>query len=187
MHLMNKIKAVNKVFRQLETHISGFKEKSELSCVSNCGLCCSKPNIDATILEFLPAAYALYLSGKYEDIINNIEDKKDDVCVFYNPFSKGWSCSNYMERGLVCRLFGFSARENKHNKLTLVTCKSIKSSIDVDKLQNKLKYAPKMSSYYMKLFGIEPKLAIEYFPINQSIKKALEIVILHFRYAKKPA
>ena len=187
MYLTKKIKAVEKAFRQLGAHISRFKKESNLNCVANCGACCSKPDIEATVMEFLPAAYFLYLTGEYNVVLNTIAAKQDNACIFYMPFARGGYCSNYQYRGLVCRLFGFSVSTDKQGAPVLVTCKPIKSSTDINKIKHTLRHAPEMSAYYLKLFGIDPKLTTHYFPINQAIKKALDMVLMHFQYTKKPA
>ena len=108
MYLINKIKAINKVYDQLDSHILNFKENSSISCKSNCGICCQKSNIEATVLEFLPAAMSLYQSGKYEQVMNHAEIDPCGLCVFYNPFIQEGFCSHYQNRGLICRLFGFA-------------------------------------------------------------------------------
>lgn len=185
MYLLNKIKAVNKVYEQLEKHNSNFRIKSCLSCIPDCGECCLTNHIEATVLEFLPAAYNLYLSGKYESILEAIENKIDEICVFYNPFSREGFCSDFQNRGMVCRLFGFAAKTNKKNEKVLAACKHIKSLIQPEKLKSSVLYAPEMSSYYMKLYCIDPWLATLHLPINGSIKKAIEIVAMHFQYKKK--
>ncbi len=185
MYLLNKIKAVNKIYKQLEKHNSAFRMKSCLSCIPDCGECCLTNNIEATVLEFLPAAYNLCFSGKYESIIESIENKTDEICVFYNPFSGQGFCSNYVNRGLICRLFGFAVKTNKRNEKVLTTCKHIKSLIQPEKLKSNISHAPEMSSYYMQLYCIDPCLATLHLPINSSIQKAVEIVSMHFQYKKK--
>jgi Fe-S-cluster containining protein len=187
MYLKYTIKSVTRIFREADLHIATFQFQSKLSCAPNCGWCCTKSNIEATVLEFLPAAYNLYLSGQFNTILDSIENKTDTLCVFYNPFSDEGFCSYYHTRGLVCRLFGFSKKTDKTGAHTLVTCKPIKQLINFKNMQNILPDAPEMSEYYLRLYGIDPSLAIHYLPINQSIKKALEIVLLHFQYKKKPA
>jgi Fe-S-cluster containining protein len=187
MHLTRKIHAVNRILRQADKHIETFKTQSKITCLPNCGLCCTRTDIESTITEFLPATYKLYLSGEYNTILENIEYKTDTICVFYNPFSNEGFCSHYQTRGLICRLFGFSTRTEKSGIRTLVTCKPIKQVLGFNESQYILSFAPEMSEYYLKLYGIDPKLTIQYLPINQSIKKALEIVLHHFQYKKKPA
>ncbi len=47
--------------------------------------------------------------------------------------------------------------------------------------------APQMAAWYMKLYGIDPRLSVQYFPVNEAIKKVLEMVLLDARFRKRPA
>ncbi len=187
MPILKKIQDVNKVLHQADNHILNFRSHSKLACAKNCGHCCIKTDISATILEFLPGAYHMYTSGQCDTILKRIALNKNNQCVFYTPFSNGGFCSHYHDRGLICRLFGYSAKTDKYGNRILSTCKSIKNLIENNKLQVDLALAPEMSDYYMELFGIDPQLSIQYFPINEAIKKAIEIVSLHFQYEKTTA
>jgi Fe-S-cluster containining protein len=187
MYLTNKIRAINKVFGQLESHISSFQELSSISCAFNCGMCCHKNDIETTVIEFLPAAMSLYLSGESGKIFSQLENNPAGICVFYNPVGSEGYCSQYHNRGLVCRLFGFATKKGKKGIPSLVACKIIKQSLDPVLLEKTLKEAPEMVNYYMKLYSIDPSLSIQYFPINVSIRKAMEIVLFHFEYTKKSA
>ena len=64
MQLHHKVRAVEKVFSSLQKEIESFQGESGLSCVANCGFCCTKADIEASALEFLPLAYALYKKGE---------------------------------------------------------------------------------------------------------------------------
>ncbi|MGD2035925.1 MAG: YkgJ family cysteine cluster protein [Bacteroidales bacterium] len=185
MDLIKKIKAVEKVFRQLEIQNSRFRQRSSLACKSNCGDCCLKNDIEATVLEFLPVAYFLYMSGQHEKIMEEINCRHDRVCIFCNPFGEKGFCSIYENRGLLCRLFGFACRTDKRNRNILVTCRHIKNTILPEKLENILPEAANMASYYLKLYAIDPGLSIMYYPLNHAIQKALEITSLHFDYKNK--
>ena len=187
MTIDDKIKRVKRIYRQLDIHNSTFKRASGMACPENCGECCKKPDIEATVLEFLPAAYELYLSGEYEGILERLSSNEDPICVFFNPFREGGNCSMYGNRGLVCRLFGFSTRPDRNGKVVLVTCSILKRSMDQVIPGNNLQKAPVMPSYYMKLFGIDPQMSTTYFPVNEAIRKALEIVLFQFSHRKKPA
>ena len=187
MYLKQKINTVNALFRQADRHVSGFQAKSKLTCISNCNYCCTKADIETTIIEFLPAAYHLFITDEYNQVLDNIENKTDESCVFFNPFNPSGACTYYAHRGMLCRLFGFSRKTGKDGSLILTTCKPLKASIDLASIQPTLKHAPELANYYLKLFGIDQKLSVQYFPINQSIRKAIEIVVLHFQYRKKPA
>ncbi len=187
MALIEKIHSVNRIYRQLAIHNSYFKKASGIGCPPGCSACCINPEINATILEFLPAAYDLCLKGAYEPVLTAIDERGDSGCIFYNPMNEGGACSNYQNRGLICRLFGSSSKLDKYENRVLVSCKIIKSNTDPLILSNTIIKSPDMNAYYMKLFGIDQKLSIQYFPINEAIKKAIEIVLLHFQYRKKPA
>ena len=91
----------------------------------------------------------------------------------------------YDYRGLICRLFGFSARSNKKNELHLISCKIIKSGIHPDLLAGQINDAPVSSAWYLKLYGIDPQLATKHLPINEAIRKALELVMFLNQF-KKP-
>jgi Fe-S-cluster containining protein len=188
MYLVEKINAVPSLYEELDREIQTFKSHSALSCPINCGSCCLKSDLEATVLEFLPAAYELYMTKKYEDVLERLENVADNTCVFYNPFEKNGLCNHYSGRGLICRLFGFSVQYNKHSQRTLIACKLLKSNVNPTKLNFSLKLAPEMNSWYMKLYGIDPLLSGDYMPVNKAIRKALEIVLLHGQYdRKKPA
>lgn len=187
MRLINKIKAVNALFNETDKDISRFKKLSGLSCIAGCGDCCLKNDINATVLEFLPAAHNLFLQNKHEDILNKLQNNSNSICAFYTPFNDKGFCSNYKNRGLICRLFGFSVRANKYGDKSLVTCKKIKSTFANKTLDNTIASAPEITSYYMRLFGIDPGLSVQLFPINESIQKALETVLIHYQYKKRRA
>lgn len=187
MYIKQKIDAVSRIFRQADNHVAAFQSQSNLSCVPQCGLCCTKSTIQTTVLEFYPAAYELFLCEQSDIILENIEKKNDNICVFYNPFSTEGFCRYYQNRGLLCRLFGFSRKNGKTGAYTFVTCNPINQKSNVYEIQDKLIYAPDISDYYVKLFGIDPNLSVQYLPVNQAIKKAIETVLLHFQYRKKPA
>ena len=131
MSIVRKVRAVEKLYGELQQAISSFQSNTGLHCISGCGLCCQKPNIEATILEFLPFAYHLYLNDKAYEWLDKMKGhKQDHYCVLFAPLhidtQKGM-CSHYLYRGMICRLFGFSATMNKYGKPVLSTCKVIKT------------------------------------------------------------
>lgn len=186
MQLENKINAIRKVLADAEKHANKFQKASGINCVPACGICCLKNNIETTVLEFLPAAYQLFFSTEYISILETIENKKDPVCVFYQPLTQSGCCKYYKHRGLICRLFGFTRKTGKNGALSWVTCNTLKSMVPEYNTIN-LQQAPDMADYYIRLFGIDPGLSTQYLPINQSIKKALEIIISYFTYTQKSA
>jgi Fe-S-cluster containining protein len=188
MQLTAKISAVIRLYRSLDRHQNTFRDKSGLVCTAGCGKCCMKPDINATILEFLPAARLMYMSGVYEDILADLEDRSDNkICIFFDPEENEGNCSCYPYRGLICRLFGFSTRIDKYGEKSLLACKEIKKMGANNNLSKHLSHAPVLSEYYMRLFAIDPNLSLQQLPVNECISRAIEIVGLNYRFRKKPA
>jgi hypothetical protein len=44
------------------------------------------------------------------------------------------------------------------------------------------KFVPVMSHYYMQLRAIDFELSREYFPINEAIKRAIEVILHYYAY-----
>lgn len=184
-----KVKAVEQVFEKLDQEISQFQGWSGLHCKWGCGKCCFKPDIEATILEFLPFAYALYHADQAFAWLEKLKQSDSSICLILNPTQSGAGlCTEYKHRGLICRLFGFSARTNKHGKKELVTCEIIKTE-QVDqytKAQEKVaqehESIPVMHQYYMQLHAIDYELTKDFYPINVAIRKAIETVLGWYAY-----
>lgn len=60
MSIESKVRLVELLFDRLENEITDFKLQTNLHCLSGCGKCCTKPDIDASPLEFLPWAFHLF-------------------------------------------------------------------------------------------------------------------------------
>jgi len=188
MELEQKIKAVEMVFAELDKQIEAFQSASTLHCKWGCGKCCFKPDIEATILEFLPFAFHLHQLGEDEVWLDKLSASDSSICHILNPTqASAGLCSEYAHRGLICRLFGYSARTNKYGKKELVTCQIIKTeqadafgkaTIEID---NGLP-VPVMNQFYMQLHGIDFELTKDFYPINVAIKKAIETVLQYYAY-----
>lgn len=189
--LPEKVAAVKRVYTRLDKEIEKMQKSSGLHCLSGCGECCKKPDIECTPLEFLPLALELYDEGKAEEAWEELQGKKKDLCYVFRPHitNFGGLCNAYPNRGLICRLFGFTARTNKEGQRELVTCKLIKEQQAeafnhvVAELKEGKKI-PVMSQYYTRLTSIDPSLS-EFHPINTAIQKALEIVMHYYAYRSR--
>lgn len=187
MSLQEKVRAVEEVFASLDQDIRNLQSWSGLHCKIGCGKCCFKADIEATVLEFLPFAHDLYVDNLAFDWLVKLKDNGSPICLILNPTQAGVGlCSEYKNRGLICRLFGFSARTNKYGKKELVTCQVIKTEQQAEfedaasKLENK--EVPMMQQYYWKLQAIDHELAHQFYPINEAIKKAIETVLAYYAY-----
>lgn len=187
--MIEKVQAVEAVFQQLDESISSFQSWSNLGCKLGCGKCCFKPDIEATALEFLPFAHYLYLHDKAFEWLEKIKTSDAEICHILNPSQAGTGlCSEYAYRGLICRLFGYSARTNKYGTRELVTCQIIKTeqAESYQKANQEItennRSVPVMSQYYMQLHAIDPELARDFYPINEAIKRAIETVLHYYAY-----
>jgi uncharacterized protein len=188
MSVEEKVKAVEAVFENLDAEIADFQGRSSLHCKSGCGKCCFKADIEASALEFLPFAHYLYVNDKAFEWYDNLKKTTSPICLILNPLQSGAGlCSEYKYRGLICRLFGYSARTNKYGTRELVTCQIIKTeqSVAYEAAEKKIQEGeavPVMNQYYMRLHGIDAELAREFFPINQAIKRAIEVILHYYAY-----
>jgi uncharacterized protein len=188
MELEEKVLAVEKVFDALDADIAKFQQWSGLGCKWGCGKCCFKPDIEASVLEFLPFAYHLHKQGLAFQWLEKLDSAKDSICVILNPLQNGAGmCSEYRHRGLICRLFGFSARTDKYGRKELVTCQIIKAEQEQGFNSAAAKVSeggeiPVMNQYYMQLHSIDFQMAQEFFPVNQAIKHAIEAILHYYAY-----
>ncbi|MBN2348406.1 MAG: hypothetical protein JXJ22_06195 [Bacteroidales bacterium] len=188
--MKKKITEVQKIFAGLDKDIGGFQKKTGISCVQNCFHCCLKKDIHATVLEFLPLANFLYQENRIENILAKLESTPDNkICALFSTITYGdrtLGCSEYAYRGLICRLFGLSANMDKHGQPAWITCQPLKLKYP-DKLKDQKvnTQAPLMSKYYSRLYAIDFKLAVTYYPINEAIKKAIELVLFYYSYRGK--
>lgn len=191
MNLFQKSQAVKEVFQELEEEARKFHQEGGMGCISGCGFCCANPNVPASPLEFLPLAFDLYEKGVADDIANQLAmADQPGICVVYRSNSEDNSkgfCGNYANRGLICRLFGASARRNsKTSKKELITCKILKaekkdSYLAVSQRINADMEIPMAPSYYVRLGDIDEHLNQQY-PVNQAILMALELVLRYKFY-----
>lgn len=186
--LLEKIRATEDIFKKLDDEISSFQSWSGLHCKFGCGKCCFKPDIEATILEFLPFAHYLHIEGIAFEWLEKLKRQDSSVCQILDPSQAGTGlCTEYKHRGLICRLFGYSARTNKYSEPELVTCQVIKTEQAdsylkaVDKIVQG-RDVPMMNQYYMQLHAIDADLTRDFYPINTAIQKAIETVLHYYAY-----
>lgn len=192
MSIYKKVAAVERVFDKLQKEINEFQTQSTLKCLQGCGKCCTKPDISATILEFLPLAYHLYKEGRALQLLEQVESAPaTGICHAFTPLVLGTGsgfCGEYRYRGLICRLFGYAASRDKNGQKKLVTCQVIKSEqageyqLTVGAINQGALHVPMMSDYQSQLMAIDWELGSKFYPINQAIQKALELVLFYYQY-----
>ena len=196
MAIEQKVRLIEELFQRLDNEITAFKSETSLHCLTGCGKCCSKPDIDASPLEFLPWAFHLFLNGKAEETLLELDHSSLSTCHIYRPLAQleefNGSCSNYRYRGLICRLFGYAASRDKYGELRLATCKIIKENQlenfnSTEEAISKGLYVPIFTDYYMQLSQIDYRLATTMLPINEALKIAIEEVLHYYAYRPFPS
>lgn len=198
MNILEKSLAIEAIFQELEEEAKQFHKEAGMGCISGCGFCCSNPEVPATPLEFLPLAFDLYEKGLTDEIAALLSAQLSDrevsgICVVYRSLSEDSSkgfCGNYSKRGLICRLFGASARKNNKTGLKeLITCKILKSE-KKDQFQscteriNHDMEIPIAPAYYTRIKDVDEALTQQY-PVNKAILLALELVLRYYYYTNE--
>ena len=195
MSIEIKVAAVEELYRKLDLEINTLQTETKLHCNVGCGKCCTKLDIEASPLEFLPWAFHIFLNGDAEKVLAELEIKTSTICHIYNPLTildkVNGSCSNYAYRGLICRLFGYAATKDKYGQLRLATCKIIKTE-QVKNFENASNLIqnglpiPIFTDYYMNLSQIDYQLGNIILPINKALKYAIEEVLQYYAYRPLP-
>lgn len=191
MAIEKKIQEVKRILNTVDKEIAKFQMLTGLHCIRYCSWCCSTPDIEATITEFLPLAYELYQTKKIKKIYTKLISEPDEtLCPLYKPSTPKeleWGCVMYSKRGLVCRLFGFSARLDKNGEKNIISCKLIKEEFpekykEAARLINSGKSVPVYSDFYMQLSSVDYYQSENLYPVRIAIKNALEYVMQYFEY-----
>ncbi|HEY3370479.1 MAG TPA: YkgJ family cysteine cluster protein [Prolixibacteraceae bacterium] len=189
--MLDKIRKVEKVFKQLDKETAKFGQQSNLKCLTNCNLCCMKKGLEANVLEFLPLAFYLVKNNLHEEALDLLATNPEHCINLAKTQVPGQTagCSNYEHRGMVCRLFGFSGIKDKNSKLAIYTCSHMKNEFPVE-FKNTMERInsgmeiPMVTDFYYQIYFIDTYMANDYNPINVSIRKAIEKVAYYF--ANKP-
>ncbi|MFY0686234.1 MAG: YkgJ family cysteine cluster protein [Cyclobacteriaceae bacterium] len=196
MSIVIKVKQVQRLFDRLEIETENVKHATGMHCLTGCGNCCMKPDIEASVLEFLPFAFDLFLKRQTELFKIRLEDS-GSICLLFNPLSvasntdyQQGKCGEYANRGLICRLFGYATIRDKNGQNVLSTCKWIKTTQleEVAIAQSLIvkKQVPGFLNYYQRLVQIDFKLSQELLPINEAIGRAIAEVEHYYLYRPFP-
>ncbi len=118
------------------------------------------------------------------------------ICHIFNPLVVGSAsgfCGEYKYRGLICRLFGYAASRDKNGQKKLITCQLIKLDqaekyqAAVGAINDNTLAVPMMSDYQSQLMGIDWELGSKFYPINEAIRKALEMVLFYYQFRGRRA
>jgi len=185
--MLNKIRKVEQVFKQLDTETDKFGKQSNLKCLTNCNLCCLKKDLEANVLEFLPLANYLVKNNLHEDALALLDTNPEHCINLAKSQVSGQTagCSNYEHRGMICRLFGFSGIKGKNTKLAVYTCSHMKKEYPLEfktamERINSGMEIPMVTDFYYQIYFVDSYMANDYNPINVSIRKAIEKVAYYY-------
>jgi Fe-S-cluster containining protein len=187
INIYQKIQKVETLQRRVDREIANFKRQTCLDCDQHCIECCSYADVQATPLEFLPFAYHALKLGLIDQWFDELNRHDSPMCFFRRSEKNAWGCRIYPVRGLICRLFGFSAVTNKHGRPEYAACRIMKRNWP-DKVRlikesiSSGRKIPVISSYYRRLASIDPCLGQEFMPINAAMKKAIETIYFSVAY-----
>tara|TARA_R110002051_G_scaffold212056_1_gene277202 strand:+ start:2958 stop:3566 length:609 start_codon:yes stop_codon:yes gene_type:complete len=195
MSIEKKVRAVELLYAGLDHEIAAFQSQTALHCKAGCGKCCTHAEVDASPLEFLPWAFHLFLNGTALKTLEELKTKSSPICHIYQPLSvvdsSSGKCSDYIYRGLICRLFGYGANRDKFGEMRLATCKIIKEGQAENyeaakKAMSEGLYVPIFTDYYMNLSQIDFRLGNVILPINKALRQAIEEVLQYYAYRPFP-
>jgi len=187
-YILKIVRAVEKLYAALDEDTDQFKQISGIHCIQGCSACCTKPDIEASVLEMIPLAWYLYSNSLQDRVMERIKTC-GDLCSSYmlmDPGNLAGRCTFYNKRALICRLFGNSAITLKDGHLGIYTCHKLKvgealSLRLTNEGINKGWPVPLARKYRTQLDAIDIGLAADINPINESLCKAMEKVSFHFR------
>jgi Fe-S-cluster containining protein len=118
--------AVAAEFVLLDRQTAALARTAGLACPRGCGLCCTTPAVETSVLEMLPMAEEVFRRGESELWSERAHaTESSQLCLAYehepgHP-EKG-RCSLYAWRPPICRLYGFAGRLDKHGRAEFVAC-----------------------------------------------------------------
>lgn|GEM_PF-111419 len=182
------------LYRELDSAIAKFSEKTGVACPVGCRTCCDTPatKIEATIFELLPQAIISCLEGRAEywlDRITRAEEDPEARCVFLDFNLPQGGCSIYQCRPLLCRLFGFAAILDKAGRPLPLICREMKKAnpqvgCHAEKLISDGVVEVPISTYYAsRIAAINPTHGQGLLPINEAFRNAIQLAGLYLSLA----
>lgn len=172
MKLLEYVSISNKIkdlYSKMDKENDFFSKTFNIQCSNSClGICCSSKDVQVSPIDLIPLALEIIGKNEQESIIKELEDNKDNHCIFW----KLGKCSVYENRATLCRLFGFSGVYNKDHKQTLSICSYITKPMDLDASK-----APNLVDYSTQINNLMPSWDNRTKPFNQALLYALKTII----------
>lgn len=186
MSLADTVREISAFYQQLGDEFSQGQARSGLNCLSGCGECCTTPEIEASLWEMLPMAWALVEAGRGEEVAEELSARENSLCWAYQSESADHSkgrCVQYADRPTICREFGVAGLRDKNNQIRLSVCKPIRSAFPQEVLRAEMSVnewsPPLMNEWSLRLTQLHPDILHARQPINHALLEALHKLLLY--------
>ncbi|MGA1844447.1 MAG: YkgJ family cysteine cluster protein [bacterium] len=159
-----------------EMHALGFSRHNGLACPPGCSDCCRNDKPEDSVLSALPAGLWAVDCGLLELLEQAASERPLGPCVFYGP-SMERPCSIYPLRPLICRLFGFAGKRDKHGTVQYRPCSRMTRPLQVIQ-----ETPPVFSDHATRIEFLYPPLGRERLPLNVAFYKAAQWILLRRQY-----
>jgi len=180
---------VFRIYQDIENQTRRIRRETGMTCPDRCGRCCWSRNIEATVIEMVPVVNHILRSGMLPGVLDALDGTDPGgLCVFFRPdmaHRDHGFCSEYRYRPLVCRLFGFSARRGKDDRITPQVCRTMKTHNPVsfqrfEAMCTDGRVVP-MRAWFQQIASLEPSRGYRLMPVNQALKECIDLF-----YWRKP-
>jgi len=179
--LVSVARVVMAIYDDIDQAVAVFQKESGLACPKFCGRCCDSQKVEATILECLPLALALFEAGEGEATLDAIErmPPEEKRCLFYDgqhEARQSWGCGRYETRPLICRMFGFAGNPDRLGRPRLALCRVMKNSLPLGEGDEYRLASARMPVFHeaaLRLAALHPVYGARLLPINLAFREAL--------------
>jgi len=191
--LETHIDQIEEIYLQIDRQTTYFSAATGIRCRDGCGICCRSEKVEASVLEMLPLARALFRSGQINDWAQLIFDEDPGrLCRLFRPDPQTADlgrCRFYPFRPLLCRLFGFAAGVDKRGRPVYSACRVV-TTIDPE-TSSQAAFAvseglpvPLFSEFHLRAAMVQPELGNPPVPINQALQQAVQCYGLALEMAR---
>jgi Fe-S-cluster containining protein len=185
------VKELKDIYARYDEDFRATQRKHGFGCLEGCGACCHTPShkIEVTVFEMLPMALDLLQQGRAEEMMEQLNkiDTSESVCLQYHASSadgKQGYCTLHGPRPLICRLFAGGTRINKRGEPVIVLCRPLKDRyLGREQLLGELaEELPIITDFATTAREHNPSLSAHFYPINEGLKRALDMVLSRWDY-----
>lgn len=186
------IDAVESLYLDIDRETAAFSAATGMACPDGCGRCCRSETIEASVLEMLPMARAVFRSGlidAWEAVISSaVSPGQCLVFAMDGIVAVNGRCRLYGWRPLICRLFGFAGRNNKTGQPVFRACREFAGGRPATASAAAAAVAdglpvPVFAAYHLKAASLHATLGSPLMPISKALQQAVNRYGLFYQMA----